>query len=626
MTVQTNITSGTVELIVGVTSRGTLPYTGTPVTFCVPEADGTGTTVRADGTDVRGTGTDSISVRIDSTAPDVPITDLAVAIADRRGGLLDLTWTAPSDAGGGAVGGYRIRCLTATTSGATFDWATATSYLFTGTAGAPGTTQTQRLAGFRIERYVTCMVRAVDVVGTPGPLGNTAEVHLAFEYQEILGESGTLRFGFEIEPLGDINGDTYPDFGVGTAAGASAYLVFGQASGAPTAWSTVISGVAGSGFGYALAGVGDFDGDTRNDVLIGAWGGFGPAGEANRGRAYLYRGRASWPATLDVSAADVTFVVDDPSSTMDNNSFMGWAVAPAGDYDGDTRSDLLIGIPGWNGYQGATLLYFGRATPPASVTVPGDRATGFAGDFLFGTTATGGQFGTALVGGRQVNADSFSDVLIGEPSTAAGGSVYLRLGHARSVTTGLIGTTTYDQQFVSPTAGASINFGAQIALANLDGGLRADLLVFMDYPPGGTVNDQGVVLTFLNASGSLPSTYSGMIRNDASPNTTDRFGFYLSTGNVPGISDLDGDGRTDVLVGMNRLAGAPGGGRMFMGRDFATTLTSSSADLTVAPDAADTLSNGAVGYLGDVTGDGAPDFAVGHTRHATNRGRTIVVY
>ncbi|MBI5498910.1 MAG: FG-GAP repeat protein [Deltaproteobacteria bacterium] len=630
VTVQTNITSGTVELFVGGASAGSLAYSGSPVTFCVGAADGAGIAIRADGTDARGTGTDSITVTIDSTPPDVAITDLAIAVADRRRGTLDLAWTAPSDAGGGSVSGYQIRCLTAASAAATFDWATATPYSFTGSVVAPGAPQLQRLTGFRIERYVTCMVRATDGGGSLGPVGNAPQVQLAFLRQEILGPTATtLRFGSEIEPLGDINGDTYPDFGIGTAAGASAYLVFGQASGAPSAWGTAISGPPASGFGASLAGVGDFDGDTRNDVLIGAWGGSGPAGETNRGRAFLFKGRASWPATLDVSAADVTFLLDDSTSTQDNNGFLGWAVASAGDFDGDTRADLLIGIPGWNGFQGATLLYFGRSSPPASVTVPGDRATGFGGDIMFGTVATGGQFGTALAGGQLVNADSFSDVLIGEPSTANGGSAYLSFGRSRSITTGLVSVSTYDQQLVSPTAGASINFGAQLAMTNLDGGARADLLVYMDYPPGGTANDQGVVLTFLNASGSVPSSYTGSIRNDASPNTSDRLGLLLATGQAPGLptsSDMDGDGRTDVLVGMNRLGGAGGAGRLFMGRDFATAITSSSADVTVAPDTTDVLSNGGVGYLADVTGDGSPDFAVGHTRHSTDRGRIIVVY
>ncbi len=630
VTVQANITGGTVELFVAGSSAGSRPYTGTPVTFCVPAADGTNILVRAEGTDGRGTGSAEIRVTIDSQPPDVPITDLAIVVNDRRGGVLDLNWTAPSDAGGGRVSGYRIRCLTATSDTAAFDWATAAPYDFTGAVGAPGSAQTQRLTGFPIERYVTCMVRATDAPGSLGPLGNTPQVQLAFLRQEVLGEAGTtMRFGFAIEPLGDLNGDTRPDFGVGTSAGTSVYLFFGTGSGAPpAAWSTVISGPAGSSFGYSMAGVGDFNGDGRDDLLVGAWTSTGPGGEANRGRAYLFFGRASWPPAMDVSSADVTFLADDPSSTQDNNCFMGWAVASAGDYDGDTRPDILISVHGWNGLQGAALLYFGRTSPPATVTVPGDRATGFSGDLWFNTATTGGRFGIALAGGYTIDADSYSDIAIGEPTTASGGAVYVSLGRARSGA-GLSTVSTYDQQIISPTAGTAIRFGNRLTMAKLDGNDRHDLLVYIAYPPGGTANNQGAVLVFLNATGTLPATYTGMIRNDSASSASDWLGLFLPTGQLKGsvaLSDLTGDGRSDPIVGMNRLAGLGGAGRLFADRDYSTTIDSSSADLTLAPDAADTLSSGLVGYLGDVNGDGRPDWAVGHNRHATNRGRIIVAY
>ncbi|MDI7266750.1 MAG: integrin alpha [Myxococcota bacterium] len=624
VTVETNITAGTVELFVAGPIAGSQPYTGTPVTFCVPAPDGTNIVVRAEGTDIRGTGSSEIRVAIDSRPPDVPITDLAIVVNARRGGVLDLNWTAPSDAGGGRVAGYRIRCLAAASAATPFVWDTALPYFFTGSVGDPGAPQSQRLTGFRIERYVTCMVRAADAPGSLGPPGNTPQVRLEFLRAEILGEAGTtMRFGFDVEPLGDINGDGRSDFAVGTMVGDSAYLFFGSATGVPTAWGTVITGEGGSNFGYALAGPGDFDGDTIGDLVIGAFN----AG-AGRGRAYLFLGRTSWPPVMTVADADLTVVVDDPSSTADDTANLGFDVAGIGDFDGDTLRDVLIGARGWNAYAGAGFLLFGRRTPTGTLEVPGDRLTGFAGDLWLAAGPVGTEFTASIAGGVTINGDGYADLVTSAPYGASGGAVYVLLGRTRPAPTGLTTVSAYDHQILSPAAGISVNFGLEVSLALLDRNTSPDLLVGMDRPPG-ALSLQGGVLTFLNSGGGFPSSASGMIQNDSSAPTNDRFGWFLPTGwagVTPALSDLDGDGLTDVLVGMGQLGTAGGAGQLFFGRDYATTVLSSTADLTVEADAGDTTSRGVVGYLGDVNADTFPDLAVAHTRHATDRGRLLVLY
>ncbi|MBI5486678.1 MAG: hypothetical protein HY905_05055 [Deltaproteobacteria bacterium] len=631
VTVDTNIAAGggTVVLLVAGASAGSMSYPGSPVTFCVPAADGANILVRAEGTDARGTGSAEIRVTIDSTAPDVPIADLAVTFtaANRRRGTLDLAWTAPSDAGGGSVSGYQIRCLSTPIGSATFDWATATAYSFTGTPGAPGASQSQQLTGFSIERYVTCMVRATDRVGSLGPLGNTPQVHLAFLAQTILGPvSGTDRFGFEVEPVGDVNGDTLADFAVGTEVGSTVYLVLG-ASGAvpPTGWVTVLSGPAGSLFGYSVAGVGDTNGDLIDDFVIGA-----PGAGAFKGRAYLFLGRASWPGSLDFSGAATAFVLDDPGSTRDDGTQFGLDVSAAGDYDGDTLADFMIGAYGWDGLRGAALLYFGRSSPSTSVTVPGDFTAGFAGDQWFTPSTVGEMLGYSVAAGYRINGDAYDDVVLGAPASiiSSGGSVYVSLGGARRAASGLVSVATFDQTVLSPVAVAGANFGVRVAMGILNADARPDLLVNLSYPPGGPVGSQGGVLWFLNITGSF-GTYSGLLMNDLPSNSNDWLGVYLGTGLWKGsgsISDLDLGGRTDLLAGMFYYSGQGGAGAAFLGRDYTASINESSADVLARPDAGDNLSAGTVGYLGDVNGDGAPDWAVGHTRHSADRGRIQVYY
>lgn len=323
--------------------------------------------------------------------------------------------------------------------------------------------------------------------------------------------------------------------------------------------------------------------------------------------------------------------MDDPATTRDDGALFGVQVAAAGDYDGDTLADVLVAAPRWNASQGGVLLYHGRATPPATVTVPGDWAAGFSGDRWLTTTVSAELFGNSIAAAGRIDGDALDDVVIGAPAdtTTTGGAVYLSSGRTRAGG-GLTSTTRYEQQLLSPTAGvASVNFGGKVALALINSDSVPDLLVYSDYPPGGTADNQGSVLVYLTSAGRFGATYAGMIRNDAASAGNDALGNYLATGvfkRSSVLSDLDGDGRSDVLVGMWRLGGVGSAGMVFMRRDFATTVLASSADLTVRADAGDTVSHGSVGYIGDVNGDGWSDWAVGHTRHSSGRGRMIILY
>ncbi len=626
VTVSTNITAGNVELFVAGTSAGTLAYTGTPVTFCVPAADGANILVRAEGTDGRGTGSAEIRVTIDSLPPDTPVTDLDVTVFNRRGGELNLAWTAPADAGGGSVTGYRIRCATSATTPVAFNWDTATNYSFTGVAGAPGTAQTQRLVGFRIERYVACMVRPVDAVGSLGPLGNTDEVHLEFLHHEILGPSSPLsQLGGDLEACGDVNGDGRADFIVGGRAADTAFIVFGRSGSLPASPDVQLTGPAGSSFGRSVAGIGDFNGDTMADVAIGAFG-----LNANKGGAYVYYGRTSWPPLLSVADADVTLLMDDPAGTADDGAVMGAEVGPAGDYDGDGLMDVLVSAYSWNAAQGAVLLLFGRSIAAGTaLTVPGDYTTGFAGDlWLLGTTADG-QLGVGTAAAYRLNGDSYDDIVLGAPGGSSGGRVVISYGRARSATTALRTLSTFESQLNSPRTGTNIRFGAKVAMADLGGDGTLDLLVHLVQHPG-TTGAYGGVLGYRNdGTGAFPSAAVLSIENDVAGNTNDFFGNSIAGGaflRSVGLARMDGDTLPELLFGANAYGTEGGAGVFYWGSSFPATVAVTAADMVVRCPSGDTTSRSSVAYVGDVTGDGFSDMAVSHTQASGGRGRVMVLY
>ncbi len=101
-------------------------------------------------------------------------------------------------------------------------------------------------------------------------------------------------------PAGDVNGDGFDDFTVGSNRYDSGGLndrgiaqLFLGGPGGPDAvpdW-TMLGEAAGSGFGYGPTEHGDFNGDGYGDVIIGAWSHNGA------GRAYLFLGSAAGLAT-----------------------------------------------------------------------------------------------------------------------------------------------------------------------------------------------------------------------------------------------------------------------------------------------------------------------------------------
>ncbi|MCB9745044.1 MAG: FG-GAP repeat protein [Alphaproteobacteria bacterium] len=147
---------------------------------------------------------------------------------------------------------------------------------------------------------------------------------------------------------GDVDGDGHVDALLGCPSCAAAYVFRGPLSGAlgPEHADLVLDGATSSEAGRAVAVVGDVDGDTLPDLLIGAPGYGGSAG-----RAYLVAGDAT--GTLLLSEALAVF------SAEGSNLRLGQSVAGVGDVDGNGAPDLLLGAPGVDGFVGEAWLVLG---------------------------------------------------------------------------------------------------------------------------------------------------------------------------------------------------------------------------------------------------------------------------
>jgi len=228
---------------------------------------------------------------------------------------------------------------------------------------------------------------------------------------------------YDAAGAGDVNGDGYADFVVGTipfegdATNANAYLFLGNASPSAADWSNAASphlvhlpglhptdSFAGY-FGLVVSGAGDLDNDGYSDFAVGAI--YASTAISNSGAAHIYFGSAD-PTTADWNSATHTQRIDVAGPAPMNQ--LGWAMTGAGDVNGDGYSDLLIGEVDNQQIQnyGGARLYLGNAHPSDSTwngtSAPNriDLATphGSFGDFAW-TVGTAGD----------ADGDGFADFL-----------------------------------------------------------------------------------------------------------------------------------------------------------------------------------------------------------------------
>ncbi len=213
------------------------------------------------------------------------------------------------------------------------------------------------------------------------------------------------EIGFAVAGIGDVNHDGFADVAVGapfsnqvaTDAG-RVYILFGGAAMNNVVDVTLSGTAANERFGSAVCGVGDFDRDGVDDVLVGS-SNWGTASLTGAGRWSLFRGGQSMDAVADKTVnGKATWA-------------LGSAVAAA-DVSGDGAPDLIVGAPnadvsGTN--TGSVFVYFGGA---GADTLP---------DFEVHGAVTSDNLGSAVAGAGDVNGDGIADLLIGVPSADPAG-------------------------------------------------------------------------------------------------------------------------------------------------------------------------------------------------------------
>ncbi len=237
--------------------------------------------------------------------------------------------------------------------------------------------------------YITNTGRAYVYHG--GPSGLSAS--LAFTATDAATND---LFGWSVAGAGDVNGDGYADVIVGApgyiAATGQAYVYHGGPSGLSASPVFTATGeIANNFFGVSVAGAGDVNGDGYADVIVGA-DGFSEPFTANTGRAYVYHGS---PSGLSASPKIV-------ATGEGPDDFFGYAVAGAGDVNGDGYADVIVGAYGYITNTGRAYVYFGQPVGLSAASV-----------LYVSGSAPENYFGTSVAGAGDVNGDGYADVIVG---------------------------------------------------------------------------------------------------------------------------------------------------------------------------------------------------------------------
>ena len=398
------------------------------------------------------------------------------------------------------------------------------------------------------------------------------------------GEASGDLLGRSVSGAGDVNGDGHADVILGAPendAGAfeagRAYVYFGGPSADLIPDLTLTGQATEDSFGATVSGAGDVNGDGFADVIVGAYQAPGGLGS---GRAYVYYGGPSADAVADLTLSGETDFDD-----------FGRTVSGAGDVNGDGYADMIVGAPfndAGGSQAGRAYVYYGGPSVDsvADLTLTGEAIEDF--------------FGFSVSGAGDVNGDGYADVIVGAYQNDAGGS---DAGRAYVYFGGPSADTVADLTLTGETA--DDRFGESVSGAgDLNGDGFADVVV------GAWRNDVG------GSDAGRAYIYYGGPSADATPDltltgdaTTDRFGRSVSD-----AGDVNGDGHADVIVGASHNdAGGSDTGRAYV--YYGGPSADAVADLTLTGEAANDQFGFSVSGAGDVNGDGRSDVIVGAERN-----------
>lgn len=334
-------------------------------------------------------------------------------------------------------------------------------------------------------------------------------------------------YGSSVSAAGDVNGDGYGDLIVGApyydgsvTDNGAAVIYHGGPAGVSIIWNKLLEGTqTNQFFGFSVAGAGDVNGDGIRDVIIGAPT-YDKLGATNCGAAFVHTG----------STLGVTNFFTKLEGTQ-AEAQLGFSVASAGDVNGDGYNDVVAGaVKQSNGEagEGAAFVYYGD----------NDGIDNQKWD-MFESNDAGAMMGFSVSSAGDVNADGFSDIVVGAPlfhnkPGASEGAAFIFYGSSQgSQTVGNLRLKGLQHE---------AHFGAAVSGAgDVNGDGYSDVVVGAPDHDNGK-NNEGAAFLFDGTPVGLSPTTPAIVESDFADA---RMGVSVS-----GAGDINGDGYSDVVIGL----------------------------------------------------------------------------
>ena len=370
--------------------------------------------------------------------------------------------------------------------------------------------------------------------------------------------------------------------------------------------------------GYSVSAAGDINGDSHADLLIGA-----PKYANGIGRSYVVFGGPGIGSSGFLALSSLNGI--NGFKLDGGGDWSGWSLSLAGDINGDGHADLIIGTEDWvtGSNIGRSYVVFGGPGVGSSGVLVLNSLNGTNGFKLDG----GANAGSVVSGGRDINGDSYADLLIGADAYAnEAGWSYVVFGGPGVGSSGVLtlnslnGTNGFrlDGEASHDWSGCSVSITGDI---NGDG--YADLLIGALGHASNTgrsyvvFGGPGIGSSGLLALSSLNGTNGFKLDGEAS---NDQSGQSVSA-----AGDINGDGYGDLLIGAHYHASYTGRSYVVLGGSgvgssglLALSSLNGINGFKLDGEGSSDRSGHSVSTAGDINDDGYDDLLVGAPYHGSN--------